>query len=232
MTTTDSRQFRYTTLAAAAVLLFGLMAVTVVRVARVVGAVEVQQLHDLTDLSAKELEKPPLSDEDNAAAWLQAGAAAIVWVEAEKTAVGEATLKPHDAWPTGLSSQVRAALDRHRGALETLHRAAAIERSNYGIAYGQGLAAEIPVDAATRFMNSRAICTLLSSNIPGRIIPAVPVCGATIVGSPEFGPGANVLSLWATSPSLFTNVASANCPSTCWCWLENIPVTIPSSPIS
>jgi hypothetical protein len=144
MTTTDSVQFRYTTLAAAAVLLFGLMAVTIVRVARVVGAVEAQQLHDLTDVSAKELEKPPLSDEDNAAAWLQAGAAAIVWVEAEKNAVGEATLKPHDAWPTGLSSQVRATLDRHRGALETLHRAAAIERSNYGIAYGQGLAAEIP----------------------------------------------------------------------------------------
>jgi hypothetical protein len=144
MTVTDNPQFRYTALTAAAVILIGLMVVTVVRVAEVVGASEPQQPYDLTDLSAEDLEKPPLMDEENAAAWLQAGAAAIVWTDVEKATIGEATLAPHDDWPKGQSSQVRAILDRHRGALETLHRAAPIERSNYGIRYREALDAEMP----------------------------------------------------------------------------------------
>jgi hypothetical protein len=146
MIVTDNPQFRKTAIAAAVVLLIGLMAVTGVRVARVVGAGEPQQAYDLTDLDAADLEKPPLSDEENAAAWLQAGAAAIVWTEAEKATIGEATLAPYDRWPTGLWSQVRAVLQRHNGALETLHRAALLERSNYGIRYSQGVAAEMPAD--------------------------------------------------------------------------------------
>ncbi len=146
MIVTDNPQFRKTAIAAAVVLLIGLMAVTGVRVARVVGAGEPQQVYDLTDLDALDLEKPPLADEENAAAWLQAGAAAIIWTEAEKATIGEATLAPYDRWPTGLWTQVRAVLHRHRGALETLHRAAPIERSNYGIRYSEGVAAEMPAD--------------------------------------------------------------------------------------
>jgi hypothetical protein len=144
MTIIDTPQFRFTSLAAAAVLLIGLMAVTVVRVAGFVSAGEPQQPYDFTDSSAADFEKPPLPDEENAAAWLQAGAAAIVWSEREKGVVGEATLAPYDGWPKGHRSQVRATLNRHRGALETLHRAAPIERSNYGIRYSEGLAAEMP----------------------------------------------------------------------------------------
>jgi len=146
MTVTDTTKFRKTALAAAAGLLIGLTAVTVFRVVRLVGAGEPQAVYDLTDLDAADLEKPPLPDEENAAAWLQAGAAAIVWTEAEKGTIGEATLSPYDRWPAGLFSQARAALHRHRGALETLHRAAPIERSNYGIRYGQGVDAEMPAD--------------------------------------------------------------------------------------
>ena len=99
MTLTDKPQFRHTTLAAAAVLLIALMAVTAVRVARVVGAGELQQPYDLTEIAAADFEKPPLPDEENSAAWLQAGAAAIVWTEREKGGVGEATLAPYDGWP-------------------------------------------------------------------------------------------------------------------------------------
>lgn len=143
---TDTTQFRRTALAAAVVLLIGLMALTVVRVTRLVGAGEPQQVYDLTDLDAADLEKAPLPDEENAAAWLRAGAAAIVWTETEKGTIGEATLAAYDRWPTGLSSQARATLQRHSGALETLHRAAPIERSNYGIHYSQGIEAEMPAD--------------------------------------------------------------------------------------
>ena len=126
MTIIDTPQFRFTSLAAAAVLLIGLMAVTVVRVAGFVSAGEPQQRYDFADSSAADFEKPPLPDEENAAAWLQAGAAAIVWTEREKGVIGEATLAPYDGWPEGHWSQVRATLNRHRGALETLHRAAPI----------------------------------------------------------------------------------------------------------
>ena len=146
MTVTDVKQFRKTVLAAAVVLLIGLLVLTVVRVTRLVGAGEPRQVYDLTDLDAADLEKTPLPDAENAAAWLRAGAAAIIWTEAEKATIGEATLAPYARWPKGLWSQARATLHRHSGALETLHRAAPLERSSYGIRYGQGIAAEMPAD--------------------------------------------------------------------------------------
>lgn len=89
-------------------------------------------------------ERADIPDDQNAAAWLIAGAGAVVWSDDGRDAVGFASGRPFAQWDSALEARVRAALDRHRGALETLHRAAPIEASSYGIRYRDGVEAELP----------------------------------------------------------------------------------------
>ena len=89
-------------------------------------------------------EKEPIPPEKNAARWLMAGAAAVVWSEDDTDVIGKASLAPYSEWSFELDQAVRQVLDRHRGALTTLHTAADFEESNYEIRYSEGLYAEIP----------------------------------------------------------------------------------------
>ncbi len=144
MTLTTDLWFRKTVLSAAAVVLIGLAALTAIRLSGAGVFGEPGDAFDLTDLEATDFEMPAIPDDENAAAWLMAGAAAIVWSEEEKETIGAASRGPFEDWSKDQRAAVRETLDRHRGALETLHRAADLERSSYGIHYSQGLNLEIP----------------------------------------------------------------------------------------
>lgn len=99
---------------------------------------------DEVDSKLAELERVTVPAEENAADWLAAGAAAVVWSEGDLAAIGEASNSPAADWSKELEHSVRQALDRQRGALETLHRAGSMEASSYGIDYTEGLRAEMP----------------------------------------------------------------------------------------
>lgn len=132
---TDSLWFRRVMIFAAASAILALAATLAVRF---VGA------SDQITAKLAELETAPIPPEQNAAEWLMAGAAAVVWSDADTKAIGEASYGPASEWSPELQASVREALDRQLGALETLHRAASLERSSYGIDYSHGIRAEMP----------------------------------------------------------------------------------------
>jgi hypothetical protein len=144
MNLTHQLWFRSTVLAAAAVLLIGLIGVTAIRVGDAMGATEPEDVFNFTDLEATDFEKPPIPGDENAAAWLKAGAAAIVWSEEEDDIIGNASNTPLERWSKKLEADTREVVERHRGALETLRRAVGLEQSSYGIRYSQGMNLEMP----------------------------------------------------------------------------------------
>ncbi len=91
-----------------------------------------------------DFEKPPIPDQENAAAWLQTGAAAVKRSDEEKRSLADGNLLPYEEWPADLQGAVRASLDHHREGLDMLHRAAGLERSSYGIRYSEGEQARLP----------------------------------------------------------------------------------------
>lgn len=110
------------------------------------GTLSVRLVRANDDIGSKleALELAAIPPEQNASQWLTAGAAAVVWSDNDLQAIGEASNLPYPGWTPELAASVRETLDRQRGALETLHRAATLERSSYGIEYSQGLHAEMP----------------------------------------------------------------------------------------
>lgn len=140
---TDELWFRRAVISAAAVLLVGLGGISALRLANAVAAPGAPG-YDLTDLVPADFEKPAIPDADNAAAWLQAGSGAVKRSDEERQAVAEANLVPYEMWSPKLRAAVRESLDRHRGGLETLHMAAGLERSSYGIDYSKGVQARLP----------------------------------------------------------------------------------------
>jgi hypothetical protein len=110
------------------------------------GTLAVQIVRANDDLTSKlaSFEVAEIPPEQNAADWLMAGASAVVWSDDDLQAIGEASHGPSSEWGPELTTSVRAALDRQRGALETLHRAALLDRSSYGIDYSEGVRAEMP----------------------------------------------------------------------------------------
>ncbi len=135
--------FRRAVLGAAAVLLLGLGAVSAVRLLGGVGT-SAAASYDLTDHAPGDFDKPNIPDQENAAAWLQVGAAAVKRSDEEKRALADGNFLPYDQWPADLQGAVRASLDRHREGLDMLHRAAGLERSSYGIRYSEGEQARLP----------------------------------------------------------------------------------------
>ena len=114
-----------------------------VRFARAAGELEALFGRELVFDLAR-LETPPLPPYENAAEWLLDGVASIDLSEEELERRNEATDLPRSEWSVELEESVRALLDKNRLALETLHAAADIERSDYGIRYRDGSAARIP----------------------------------------------------------------------------------------
>jgi len=143
MTMTNTLWFRRTVISAAAVSLIGLATVSALRLS---GAMTPQPgpEYDLTDFEAVDFEKTGIPNDENAAAWLQAGAGAIVRSDEEKKVLAQAGYVPYEEWSKELRREVRDALDRHSGALETMHMAANLERSSYDIRYSEGFHLELP----------------------------------------------------------------------------------------
>ncbi len=108
------------------------------------------------------LETPPLPRYDNAAEWLLDGVEALDFSHDEKTRIDQAWLLARREWPPELEASARALIGRHRPGLETLHKAAEIERSSYGIRYRDGNGARIPrasimaSASAARLLNAEA----------------------------------------------------------------------------
>jgi hypothetical protein len=100
-----------------------------------------RQGHSL-DLASYEL--PEVPKEENAAAWLEAGAAAIVWgADDEKFAFGSAIV-PIEEWDATRIDRLRAIVGVAQGALQTLHRSDALPRASFEIPYREGPTARLP----------------------------------------------------------------------------------------
>lgn len=132
---TDALWFRRLVLAAAAIFILGLGWSLAVRMSPAEETVE--------DRLAS-FDRTVVPPEENAAQWLLAGAAAVVWSEDDLKTIGEASNAPYEDWDPTLQEAVRDALYRQRGALETLHNAAVLELSSYGVRYRDGADTELP----------------------------------------------------------------------------------------
>ncbi len=144
MSLTDRSWFRRTVMFAAAAVVLALVVLTVSRVAgpRATGTAEAAASARAPVMAR--FEEPAIPDQDNAARWLEAGAAAIVWSEADSDAVGAASTTPFTGWGPELEGEVRAALHRHAGALATLHQAVGAPAAGFGLRYSEGMDLEPP----------------------------------------------------------------------------------------
>jgi hypothetical protein len=99
-----------------------------------------RQGHSL-DLASYEL--PGVPKEENAAAWLEAGAAAIVWsAEDEKLVFGSSIVRIEE-WDATRIDRLRAIVGDAQGALQTLHRGDALPRASFEIPYREGPTARL-----------------------------------------------------------------------------------------
>ena len=81
----------------------------------------------------------PVPVDDNAAVWLKSGADGLVFRDADKELLGRVGRGVRAAdWDGGDRDALGDLLARNRAALDELHRAAALGRSNYGVDYGAG----------------------------------------------------------------------------------------------
>jgi hypothetical protein len=94
------------------------------------------------DLQSYEL--PPVPREQNAAAWLEAGAAAIVWSVDDEKAIFASTGEPVEAWDDERMRRLQAIVVMNQGALATLHRAERLPASSFDIPYREGDRARLP----------------------------------------------------------------------------------------
>jgi hypothetical protein len=142
MSISDEMWFRRTILTAAGVLLIVLIAVPTLHL---LGRPEpLSSTSEAPNPHLKALERMDLHDDENAAKWLVAGASAVVWSEEEQQLISSASLTPYKEWSEELRAQVRATVDRHQGALVTLHNAAAVKGSSFQLRYSEGLGMEVP----------------------------------------------------------------------------------------
>ncbi|MFC2172294.1 hypothetical protein ACFLU6_06640, partial [Acidobacteriota bacterium] len=88
-------------------------------------------LEDLT------LDNPEIPDSENAALMIMDGAKMVAWSEDDTAFRQSVSFKPYHQWTEEEIAGARTVLDRHKGALEVLHAAAPLEKSDYGIPYGR-----------------------------------------------------------------------------------------------
>ncbi|MCP4573632.1 MAG: hypothetical protein GY838_14835 [bacterium] len=93
---------------------------------------------EVGSLDFAHVESPQLPDEENAATWLVAGAAAIVLSNDDRQLIHDAVNTAHAEWDREQEETLRALVERNRGGLETLHQAASCEQSDYGIVLPDG----------------------------------------------------------------------------------------------
>jgi hypothetical protein len=74
-------------------------------------------------------ESPKIPEAENAAVWFQAGAAAVVLSKEDRTFILASSRLPSQEWDEERTRRARALLAVNHGALETLHRGAALSRS-------------------------------------------------------------------------------------------------------
>jgi len=103
---------------------------------------ELQSRTGVTTLNA--FEKPKLSDDQNAARWLQAGGAALNWSQETKRVIGDASNSDPRGWSAEQVAAVRAVLADSRAALDLLRRGSTLEQASFAIPYGKGAEADLP----------------------------------------------------------------------------------------
>jgi hypothetical protein len=95
-------------------------------------------------------ESPRIPEAENAAVWFQAGAAAVVLSKEDRTFILASSRLPSQEWDEERTRRARALLAVNHGALETLHRGAALSRSSFELRYREGAATPIPDERALR----------------------------------------------------------------------------------
>lgn len=88
---------------------------------------------------------PPVEErEENAAAWLRAGAAALILSDEETAFLADRVRSLASGWSAEDAERMEAVLRRHAPARELLQRAADLEASSYEIEYARAAEIEIP----------------------------------------------------------------------------------------
>ena len=102
---------------------------------------------------------PRLEDDENAAAWLRAGAAALVWSKDESLLVGELSFLPAAEWTPEQTAAMAALLGTCRPAIETMSRALDLPESDWGVRLADGhwqTPDLVPLINAVRFLAADA----------------------------------------------------------------------------
>ena len=95
-------------------------------------------------LALDSYELPAVPRQENAAAWLEAGVAAIVWsADDPGFALGPPGASVGD-WDATRLRKLRELLAANHGALEALHRADSLPRASFDIPYREGATARLP----------------------------------------------------------------------------------------
>jgi hypothetical protein len=76
---------------------------------------------------------PRLEDDENAAAWLRAGAASLVWSKDEHRLVGDLSFLPAAEWTPDQNAAIAALLERYRSAITTMAHALELPGSDWGV---------------------------------------------------------------------------------------------------
>jgi hypothetical protein len=101
-------------------------------------------------LDLKSYELPPIPREQNAGAWLEAGAAGIVWGADDEKVMFSSVAEPVETWDDKRTEKIRTIVAMNRGALETLRRADALPSASFEIPYREGDRARLPDIMALR----------------------------------------------------------------------------------
>jgi len=102
---------------------------------------------------------PQLEEDQNAAAWLRAGAASLVWSKDESLLVGELSFLPAAEWTPEQTAAISALLVKDRPAIETMSRALDLPDSDWGVRFADGhwQSPDLkPLIDATRFLAADA----------------------------------------------------------------------------
>jgi hypothetical protein len=88
----------------------------------------------LGPLVASALESPKVPDDQNAAVFLRAGAEALILLGDDKPLVGDMSTTRPESWTESQCADLRRIVAANAPALELLHRAVGLEKSNLGLA--------------------------------------------------------------------------------------------------
>lgn len=97
-------------------------------------------------VDAAAFQRPAVAEERNAAAWIKAGAAAIVWSNADRTLIQRLSVHPAQEWSEEQRTAVLEVVEGNRAAIELLGRAVGLSGQRLGYRVEPSGAAELWVE--------------------------------------------------------------------------------------